>query len=128
MANIFDVYKTFRPNTVILSDDFNSFQNALVASFNKLGTEAPSGLLGVSTPFAVGGTPTDPLHAVSKSWYEGSVDALVSGTLASEQAAALASANAAAASAAAAEVTRQATDAIRFEDAYYMTFFFGQSK
>ena len=127
MANIFDVYKIFRPNTTILSDDFNSFQNSLVASFNKLGTEAPSGLLGVSTPFAVGGTPTDPLHAVSKSYYEGSVDALVAGSLAQEKADAQQSADDSQASADAAELTRLATAAIRFEDAYYMTFFFGQS-
>lgn len=87
MANIFDIYKSFQPNTTILSNDFNSLQNTLTASFNKLGTEAPSGLLGVSTPFAVG-TATDNLHAANKLFVE------------------------------------TQTTAIRFDDAYYMTFYF----
>jgi len=91
MANLFDVYKVFRPGTTILSDDFNSFQSALVGAFQKLGTTRADNLTGVEEPFSVG-TPTAATHAVRKDYYESSVDALsaaaVAGELASQVAAA----------------------------------------
>jgi hypothetical protein len=53
MAELFSVYKVFRPATVILADDWTQMQLALVASFNKLGTARSDGLTGVATTFAV---------------------------------------------------------------------------
>jgi hypothetical protein len=53
MAELFAVYKTFRPATVILADDWTQMQLALVASFNKLGTARGDALTGVATTFAV---------------------------------------------------------------------------
>ena len=133
MAKLFDIYKTFRPRTTILSDDFNSFQAALSASFTLIGTEPPVGKFGVSSPFYCG-TATEGSHAVNVTYMTAEIPALVAGALVTEKAEAqqsaddaLVSENAAAASAAAALVTQNATAAIRFDDAYYLTFFFGQS-
>lgn len=102
MANLFDVYKVFRPGTTILSDDFNSFQSALVGAFQKLGTTRADNLTGVEEPFSVG-TPTAATHAVRKDYYESSVISLsaaaVAGELASQVAAADGSATASANSA-----------------------------
>ena len=126
MASIFDIYKVFRPRKTILSDDFNSLQTSLKASFDGIGTEAPSGKLGVSSPFYCG-SPTEGGHAVTLTYHVDTIDVLVEGALVDEQAQAQASADAAAASAAAAEASSQAAETIRFEDAIYLTFFFGQS-
>jgi len=133
MAKLFDIYKTFRPRTTILSDDFNSFQAALSAAFAKLGTEPPVGKYGVSTAFYCA-DPTEAQHSVTKAYLEGQIDALVAGALVSETAAAQQSADdaevsnlASAASAAAALVTQSNTAALRLSDAYYLTFFFGHS-
>ena len=119
MAKLFDRYKTYRARKTILSADANAMQDALSASFSKIGDAPAAGLRGVSTAFAVG-EPTLPAHAVSKDHYESTLEANISGYLANEQAAAQASADAAAQSASEAS-------AIRFEDAFYLAFFFGQS-
>tara|TARA_R110002153_G_scaffold41811_2_gene119169 strand:+ start:722 stop:3139 length:2418 start_codon:yes stop_codon:yes gene_type:complete len=115
MANLFDVYKVFRPGTTILSDDFNSFQSALVGAFQKLGTTRADNLTGVEEPFSVG-TPTAATHAVRKDYYESSVNSLsaaaVAGELASQVAAADSSASDSANSATAS--ANSATDSLGY--------------
>lgn len=69
MANLFDVYKTFRPRRTILSEDFNALQIALAASFARIGTAPPSGQTGVSSTFHCA-DPTEDQHAVTKGYFE----------------------------------------------------------
>ncbi|MGB1142539.1 MAG: hypothetical protein ACPG1A_16690 [Halioglobus sp.] len=133
MAAIWNVFKTFRPRTTILSNDFNAFQATLKAAFDKLGSAAGNGLLGVSTPFAVG-TPTDDEHAVNLGTMNNNIDTLVAGALVGEQAQAQQSADAAEGFRNEAEqfrdqaeAIRDETQVIRFTDANALAFFFGNS-
>ena len=52
MADLFAVYKVFRPATTILADDWTQMQLALVASFNKLGDARTDARTGVNTTFS----------------------------------------------------------------------------
>lgn len=143
MASIFNIFKVFRPRKTILSDDFNSFQNALKAAFDKLGTEPPAGKNGVSSAFWVG-DPTEGNHAVhldyltaqfpglaaseiekARQWAEQAVGVDVNGTPGARSA--LHYSNDALTYAIQAALYRDAASAIRFEDANYLTFFYGQS-
>lgn len=115
MAALFPLYKTVAPRSTILSADFNGLQGSLKASFELLGEKRIDAEAGVIGTFACA-DPTADEHAVTL----GYLNTAIPGLLAPEQAAAQASADAAAASAALAA-------SIRFEDALYLTFFFGTS-
>ena len=52
MADLFAVYKVFRPATTILADDWTQMQLALVAAFNKIGDARTDGRTGVNTTFS----------------------------------------------------------------------------
>lgn len=136
MASLFSIFKTFRPRRTILSEDFNSLQITLASSFDKIGTEPPSGFLGVSSPFHCA-DPTDTQHAVTKGyleaeftpvtapliekarqWAEQTVDTDVNG-IPGDRSALHYSAQAAASAA--------AVDSIRYEDAAPLAYFLGQS-
>lgn len=72
MADLFAVYKVFRPSTVILADDWTQMQLALVASFNKLGTARGDALTGVATTFAVS-NPVGVYDAVNLDYFNNNI-------------------------------------------------------
>jgi|TARA_R110000823_G_scaffold3516_10_gene13337 hypothetical protein len=74
MANIFNVFKVFRPATTILADDWTQMQLALVASFTKLGDARSDALKGVNTPFACS-DPVNPTDAVTVQYMNSNVSA-----------------------------------------------------
>lgn len=143
MANLFDVYKVFRPRRTILSDDFNSLQNVLKASFDKIGTAPPGAETGVSSTFYCA-DPTAAQHAVTKTYFESNFDTFAAPEIAVAQEwaekaytveisttpgsySALHHATAAAGYAYTASLYSASASAIRFEDANYLTFFYGTS-
>tara|TARA_R110000764_G_scaffold166949_2_gene253859 strand:+ start:2716 stop:3000 length:285 start_codon:yes stop_codon:yes gene_type:complete len=72
MANIFNVFKVFRPATTILADDWTQMQLALVASFTKIGDARVDGLKGVDTPFACS-DPVEPTDAITVQYMNANV-------------------------------------------------------